>query len=340
MIEIKNLQVKYDDFIAIDNISLNVEEGEFFTLLGPSGCGKTTALRAIAGFLNPSEGEININGKNIIPIPVEKRELGMIFQSYALFPTMTVYDNIAYGLKIDKQSKAQIGQRVKELSKLVELNENQLVKNVSDLSGGQQQRVAIARALAKKPKIVLLDEPLSNLDAKLRKQLRAELKNIQRETGMTAIYVTHDQDEALEISDHIAVFNKGKIEQVGTPKEIYDKSATEFVCTFIGEANFLEKTFIEYLNEKSSKKKFDVNGRHYIREEKIKLSSDSDQTAIPVAVRILNNYFYGTHTTYVCEALNTTLKLMVKEDGTTRIDDQKELTIYINPLDILEYGGE
>ena len=242
MIEIKNLQVKYDDFIAIDNISLNVEEGEFFTLLGPSGCGKTTALRAIAGFLNPSEGEININGKNIIPIPVEKRELGMIFQSYALFPTMTVYDNIAYGLKIDKQSKAQIGQRVKELSKLVELNENQLVKNVSDLSGGQQQRVAIARALAKKPKIVLLDEPLSNLDSKLRIQTRSEIMSLYRRLKTTTVYVTHDQVEAMTMATKIVVLKKGEIQQIGSPSEIYSKPKNKFVAEFIGspQMNFIK----------------------------------------------------------------------------------------------------
>lgn len=340
MIEVKNLQVKYDDFIAIDDVNFNVKEGEFFTLLGPSGCGKTTTLRSIAGFLKPSEGAINVKGKNIIPTPVEKRGLGMIFQSYALFPTMSVFDNIAYGLKIDKQSKSQIRERVLELAELVELNEKQLTKNVSDLSGGQQQRVAIARALAKKPSIVLFDEPLSNLDAKLRKQLRAELKRIQRETGMTAIYVTHDQDEALEISDHIAVFNNGKIEQIGTPREIYDQSATEFVCKFIGEANYMGEDLIAHMNENMTHHTFDSTGRHYIREEKITLYVPEDSKAVPVNVTILEEFFYGTFTTYVCQAFDTVLKLIVKEDGNTRVGDQKELTVYIDPADVLEYGGQ
>lgn len=339
MINVKGLQVKYDDFIAIDDVNLEIAEGEFFTLLGPSGCGKTTTLRAIAGFIKPSEGSILVKGKNIIPIPVEKRGLGMIFQSYALFPTMSVFDNIAYGLKIDKQSKEQIQVRVQELADLVELNEDQLKKNVSDLSGGQQQRVAIARALAKKPNIVLLDEPLSNLDAKLRKQLRLELKRIQRETGMTAVYVTHDQEEALEISDHIAVFNNGKIEQIGTPREIYDHSASEFVCTFIGDANFLEKPFVEYLNSQTKNRTFNVNGRHYIREEKIKLWIHEDSDAIPIEVKVIDQIFFGTFSTYICQGLDTTLRLLVKEDGNTRIDNEKKLTIYINPHDILEYGG-
>ncbi|MDE1549198.1 ABC transporter ATP-binding protein [Jeotgalibaca caeni] len=339
MIEVKDLQVKYDDFVAIDNVNFEVKEGEFFTLLGPSGCGKTTTLRSIAGFIKPSNGSIEVKGKNIIQTPVEKRGLGMIFQSYALFPTMSVFNNIAYGLKIEKYSKAQINERVMELADLVELNEEQLQKNVSDLSGGQQQRVAIARALAKRPNIVLFDEPLSNLDAKLRKQLRAELKRIQRETGMTAIYVTHDQDEALEISDHIAVFNNGKIEQIGTPREIYDRSATEFVCKFIGEANFLETPFMTYLNEQTTGTPFNLNARHYIREEKIKLWVNEDSKAIPVQATVLDEVFYGTFSTYICEAYGTTLRIIVKEDGNTPMLDKKAITLYIDPYDILEYGG-
>ncbi|PRY82973.1 ABC transporter ATP-binding protein [Alkalibacterium olivapovliticus] len=340
MIEIKGLQVKYDDFIAIDDVNLTIKEGEFFTLLGPSGCGKTTTLRSIAGFLKPSEGSINVNGKNIVNTPIEKRGLGMIFQSYALFPTMSVFDNIAYGLKIEKKSKAQIEDRVYELADLVELNEEQLGKNVSDLSGGQQQRVAIARALAKKPTIVLFDEPLSNLDAKLRKQLRLELKRIQRETGMTAIYVTHDQDEALEISDHIAVFNNGKIEQIGTPREIYDHSASEFVCKFIGEANYLGPSLITHINEHMETNRFNPNAKHYVREEKVNLMVPEGSKAVPVKGNILQEVFYGTFSTYICEVLDTTLRIIVKEDGTTRIDSKNELTLYIDPKDILEYGGD
>ncbi|WP_208558923.1 ABC transporter ATP-binding protein [Marinilactibacillus kalidii] len=337
MIEISNLQVKYDNFIAVDDVHFKVEEGEFFTLLGPSGCGKTTTLRTIAGFIQPSEGSIAIRGKNILKVPVEKRDLGMIFQSYALFPTMSVYENIAYGLKIDKQSKSQIDERVQELATLVELNTAQLQKNVSDLSGGQQQRVAIARALAKKPKVVLFDEPLSNLDAKLRKQLRAELKRIQRETGMTAIYVTHDQDEALEISDHIAIFNNGKIDQIGTPREIYDQSSTEFVCKFIGDANYLEATLIDHINRYLGTKRFTVGKRHYIREEKIKLWSSNTEKMIPMEVQIIDEFFYGTFTTYVCKYQDTTMRIIVKEDGNMKVEPGMKRTVYIDPEDILEY---
>ncbi len=249
MIEAKNIQVKYGDFIAIDDINFHVEKGNFFTLLGPSGCGKTTTLRAIAGFNEISKGKVLVDGRDISNVPVEKRGLGMVFQSYALFPTMTVYDNIAYGLEVDKKNKQVIDQRVKEVAEIVELNKAQLHKNVSALSGGQQQRVAIARALDKRPSIVLFDEPLSNLDAKLRKQLHKELKEIQHNTGMTAVYVTHDQEEALELSDYIAVFNNGRIEQIGTPNEIYNHSATEFVCNFIGNANFLPPETVNYLHQ-------------------------------------------------------------------------------------------
>lgn len=338
MIELKNMQVKYDDFIAIDNINLSIQEGEFFTLLGPSGCGKTTTLRTLAGFLNPSEGNIVIDGKDITSLPVEKRGLGMVFQSYALFPTMTVYDNIAYGLRVDKLPKNQVDQRVKELAKLVELDETQLQKNVSALSGGQQQRVAIARALAKNPKIVLFDEPLSNLDAKLRKQLRVELKRIQRETGMTAIYVTHDQEEALVMSDHIAVFNNGKIDQIGTPTEIYEQSKTEFVCNFIGDANLIGNELITFINNQTSSRQFDLAKRHYIREEKVKLwRASEDKDSIEINAKVLNEYFYGTFSTYVCQVQDTVLRTIEKKDGNRTMGQDEEVTIFINPKDLLEY---
>lgn len=338
MIELKNLQVKYDDFIAIENINLSIQEGEFFTLLGPSGCGKTTTLRTIAGFLKPSEGTIVLDEQDITSVPVEKRGLGMVFQSYALFPTMTVYDNIAYGLRVDKMPKEQVDQRVNELAKLVELNQNQLQKNVSALSGGQQQRVAIARALAKNPKIVLFDEPLSNLDAKLRKQLRMELKRIQRETGMTAIYVTHDQEEALVMSDHIAVFNNGHIEQIGTPKEIYEQSKTEFVCNFIGDANLIGEELMADINLHSSTRQFDLTKKHYIREEKVKLwRAPEDNESVEIQAKVLNEYFYGTFSTYICEVRDTVLRTIEKKDGNRLIGKDEAVTLYIHPKDILEY---
>lgn len=336
MITVKNLVIKYDDFVAIDNISFNVNKGEFFTFLGPSGCGKTTTLRAIAGFKEPSQGAICLDNKDITHVPVEKRNLGMIFQSYALFPTMTVYENIAYGLKIDKMKKEAIEERVHEMARLVELNEEQLHKNVSDLSGGQQQRVAIARALAKKPDVVLFDEPLSNLDAKLRRQLRLELKRIQKETGMTAIYVTHDQDEALEISDRIAVFNNGTIEQIAEPREIYDHSKTEFVCKFIGDANYLDEDIISYLNNQLSSNQFDLDKHHYIREEKISLHRLSKED-LELPVKTVERIFQGNLSIYHYKFKNSVLKVLVQEIGETLKKDD-DVILYIHPENILEYG--
>lgn len=338
MIEVKNMQVKYGDFVAIDDINIQVEKGEFFTLLGPSGCGKTTTLRAIAGFNMPSKGRVHLDGEDITDVPVEQKELGMVFQSYALFPTMTVYDNIAYGLKVAKMSKHDIDERVNELAEIVELSGEQIGKNVSDLSGGQQQRVAIARALAKKPSVMLFDEPLSNLDAKLRKQLRAELKSIQKETGMTAIYVTHDQEEALELSDKIAVFNNGFIEQIGTPQEIYNQSATEFVCNFIGDANFLDYRIVDRLNELSGDENLDRAKRHYIREEKIHFSElDSGEKLIALPARVKRTVYQGTFTTLYCEVAEGELKVINKNDDAFIPEIDEEITLYIDLNDILSY---
>ncbi len=337
MLKIKDLRINYGQFVAVDNLNITVNKGEFFTFLGPSGCGKTTTLRAIAGFINPSNGRIFINDEDITGVPVERRGLGMVFQSYALFPTMTVFDNIAYGLTVDKMPKNKINERVLELATLVDLAENQLKRNVSELSGGQQQRVAIARALARKPSVVLFDEPLSNLDAKLRKQLRSELKAIQREAGMTAIYVTHDQEEALELSDHIAVFNNGFIEQVGTPEEIYDHSATEFVCTFIGDSNLLPPALMEKINEQSGSN-FDLSKRHYIRPEKIKVYQLPDgKKCVKLPAVVLAEVYQGTFSTVYLDVYGQKLKMINKKDGNFSFKVQDRIEVYINLEHILEY---
>src|SRR5574344_119496 len=201
MIKLNGITVKFDNFTALDNISVQVKEGEFFTFLGPSGCGKTTTLRTITGFIEPSQGMVAVKGRDITHVPIEDRNIGIVFQSYALFPTMTVYDNIAFGLKVKKLKKAEIDRKVREIAKKVDLSDEQLAKAVSQLSGGQQQRVAIARALVTGPAIICMDEPLSNLDAKLRVQLRNELKRMQKEFGITTSYVTHDEEGALTLSD-------------------------------------------------------------------------------------------------------------------------------------------
>ena len=244
MIELKNIIVKFGDFEALHNINVDVKPGEFFTFLGPSGCGKTTTLRTITGFIEPVSGTVNVNGKDITHVPIEKRNIGIVFQSYALFPTMTVYNNIAFGLKIQKLKKDEIDRKVRDIAKKVDLTDEQLEKAVSQLSGGQQQRVAIARSLVNEPEVLLLDEPLGALDLKLRKDMQLELKNMQQRLGITFLYVTHDQEEALTMSDTIVVMRDGHILQIGDPKHIYDEPANAFVADFIGESNILRGTMV------------------------------------------------------------------------------------------------
>lgn len=233
-----------ENFYAVNKISLSIEPGEFITLLGPSGCGKTTTLRMIAGFESPEEGEIYLGNQPINALPPNKRDTAMVFQSYALFPHYDVFDNVAYGLKIQRLSKGEIHERVMKILDLVELTGYE-ERMTNQLSGGQQQRVALARALVVEPSILLFDEPLSNLDAKLRVSMRTEIRRIQQKLGITAIYVTHDQSEAMSISDQIIIMDKGNIAQMGTPKEIYYHPNSKFVADFIGEANFLEGTIIK-----------------------------------------------------------------------------------------------
>ncbi|MVA77179.1 ATP-binding cassette domain-containing protein [Auraticoccus sp. F435] len=239
MIRFDALRVSFDDHVALQGLDLDIGEGEFFTLLGPSGCGKTTALRSLAGFVEPTSGTLHIDGRDVTRVPSERRGVGMVFQSYALFPSMSVRENIAFGLSVQRVPRDEQRRRVDEVAAQVGLRPQQLTRGVAELSGGQQQRVAIARALVLQPRILLLDEPLSNLDAKLRVQLRGELQRLQREVGITTVYVTHDQEEALALSDRIAVLSEGRLEQVGTPREIYEQPASAFVCDFIGEATHL-----------------------------------------------------------------------------------------------------
>jgi spermidine/putrescine transport system ATP-binding protein len=223
---------------ALEAINVSIEEKEFFTLLGPSGCGKTTLLRMIAGFEHPTTGEIRLHGKDVAPLPPRARPVNMVFQNYALFPHLTVAQNVAFGLEMLNWKKADIARRVDETLSLVKLDSFR-ARKPAQLSGGQQQRVALARALAPRPQVLLLDEPLSALDLKLRKEMQFELKRLQRETGITFILVTHDQEEALAMSDRLAVMNTGRIQQIGTPEEIYDDPANRFVADFIGEANLI-----------------------------------------------------------------------------------------------------
>lgn len=239
IIELKNLSKNFDDNQVLKGIDLNIYENEFLTLLGPSGCGKTTILRIIGGFEEPSHGQVMFYGKDIAKVPPYKREVNTVFQKYALFPFFNVYDNVAFGLNIKKKDKKDIQEKVTRMLSLVGLKGFEK-RDVTSLSGGQQQRVAIARALINEPKVLLLDEPLGALDAKLRKGMQAELKKIQKEVGITFIFVTHDQEEALSMSDTIVVMNDGVIQQIGTPTDIYNEPQNRFVAEFIGESNIIQ----------------------------------------------------------------------------------------------------
>jgi spermidine/putrescine ABC transporter ATP-binding subunit len=242
-VRLEHVTTTFGDAIAVNDVSFDVQPGEFLTMLGPSGCGKTTLLRIIAGFINPSGGDIYINDERITEIPAHKRHTGMVFQNYALFPHMTVFDNLAYGLRLRKLGREDIALKVKEALELIRL-EGYGDRYPRQLSGGQQQRVALARAIIINPDVLLLDEPLSNLDYKLRLAMRSEIRRIQRDTGITTVFVTHDQAEALTMSDRIVILSKGRIMQIGRPTDVYENPSNKFVADFIGDANFFDGTVV------------------------------------------------------------------------------------------------
>lgn len=306
------------DFYAVHDTSLEIEAGSFVTLLGPSGCGKTTTLRMIAGFESPDEGEIYLGSEAINELTPNKRDTAMVFQSYALLPHYNIFDNVAYGLKVRKVPKEEIRERVEEILSLVELTGME-ERMTNQLSGGQQQRVALARALVIEPSVLLFDEPLSNLDAKLRVQMRTEIRRIQQEVGITAIYVTHDQSEAMAISDKIIIMNKGVVVQMGTPREIYYEPKDEFVADFIGEANFLRGEYIadddkyailsvEGNPVKVPRRKDGMTkGETYsavLRPEAAKLSDDGG-----VPCRVVLSCFMGSYQNYHVTVGDTLVKL-------------------------------
>lgn len=267
IIELKGISKHYGDNTVLNNLSLNIKSNEFLTLLGPSGCGKTTTLKIIAGFETADSGEVLFDGKEISALPPNERQVNTVFQKYALFPHMNVYENIAFGLKIKKLPKDEIDKKVKEMLKMVSLSGFEK-RNIESLSGGQQQRVAIARALVNEPEILLLDEPLGALDLKLRKEMQLELKNIQKKLGITFIFVTHDQEEALTMSDTIVVMNNGVIQQKGTPEDIYNEPANAFVADFIGESNIFSGIMKEDFKVQFSNHEFEcVDSGFNINEE-------------------------------------------------------------------------
>ena len=240
MVKFENIEIKYGDFVAIENLNLDIKEGEFFTFLGPSGCGKTTSLRALVGFLSPSKGKVYVGDKDVTNLPVEKRNIGMVFQSYALFQTMSVYDNIAFGMKVKKASKTEIDQKVHEVAAKIKITESQLKKNVSDLSGGQQQRVAIARALAMEPKLLLLDEPTSALDPELVGEVLDTIKKAANE-GYTMLLVSHEMSFVRNVATRVIFLDGGKILEDGTPREVFGNPKNERVKEFFTKINRMEE---------------------------------------------------------------------------------------------------
>ena len=339
MITYADVEVRFGDVVALPEFDLTVAEGEFFTLVGPSGCGKTTALRVLAGLITPSAGSLHVAGRDVTRIRSEDRQFGMVFQNYALFPSMSVEENIAFGLRVQRTPKAKIADAVAAITEQVGLAPDHLRRNVAELSGGQQQRVAIARALVLRPKVLLLDEPLSNLDAQLRQQLRGQLKDLQRHFGITTLFVTHDQDEALTMSDRIAVMNRGRIEQIGTPREIYAQPATEFVCNFIGAANRLAPQLIDRLVASGDLGRAD-DTTTYLRTEKLSiLHGERPEGIVELPGLVTDTAYHGTTSTYVvdCGAAGI-LRTVQPEDGRShRIGDR--VTVGFHGRDLLQYDA-
>ena len=300
IITLENVKKVYDDETVLHDINFELEKGKFYTLLGPSGCGKTTILRLIAGFADATEGVIKINGETVNDIPANRRKVNTVFQDYALFPHMNVFDNIAFGLTIKKMPKDQIIQKVKEALKMVQL-EGYENREISEMSGGQQQRVAIARAIVNEPDVLLLDEPLSALDLKLRTDMQYELRELQQRLGITFIFVTHDQEEALAMSDWIFVMNKGAIVQSGTPVDIYDEPIDRFVADFIGESNIVPGTMVEDYKVRFVGKEFECSDAGITPGEKIEIvirPEDLELTTVEngkLVVNIDTQLFLGVH---------------------------------------------
>jgi putative spermidine/putrescine transport system ATP-binding protein len=306
-VAVAGIRKTYGDVVAVDNVDLHVTAGEFFTLLGPSGSGKTTTLRIIAGFEQPDHGRVTLGGEDITRRPPYARDVNTVFQDYALFPHMTVGDNVGYGLKVKGVPRRERAAKVNDVLKMVRL-EGYGGRKPVQLSGGQRQRVALARSIVNEPKVLLLDEPLGALDLKLRQEMQAFLKTLQQSLGMTFLYVTHDQEEALTMSDHVAVFNDGKIEQVGSPREIYERPQTEFVAGFVGTSNILER-----------------NGRRFsVRPEKIHMRDDDDGSGEPGVIELVE--YLGIFTRYIIELDAGGRLVVVRQNLETTSEDALQAT--------------
>ena len=327
-LELKNINKKINETVALDNIHLEINDGEFFSLLGPSGSGKTTCLKVIGGFEQPDSGNVSLFNENVTDIPPFKRNVNTVFQDYALFPHMNVEENVCYSLKIKKTPKIEQESQVEEILSTVKLTGYEKRKP-SELSGGQRQRVALARSLINKPKILLLDEPLGALDLKLREQMQIELKNLQRQFQITFIYVTHDQQEALSMSDRIAIFNDGKIEQVDTPDNIYKNPKTAFVADFIGTTSLVSKQLAAEL--------FNYNSAFSIRPENIKINNEQDsKSEFNAKVVVTDIQFQGSYYKILCKANNLTLTVLhyVDTQNTFKINLGDSLKLSWGKIDI------
>lgn len=335
IIELKNISKNFEDQQVLKGIDLNIYENEFLTLLGPSGCGKTTLLRIIGGFEEPSNGQLIFDGKDISKVPPYKREVNTVFQKYALFPFLNVADNIAFGLNLKKMDKDVIEKKVSKMLELVGLKGFEK-RYVTLLSGGQQQRVAIARALVNEPKVLLLDEPLGALDAKLRKDMQTELKKIQKEVGITFIFVTHDQEEALSMSDTIVVLNDGVIQQIGTPMDIYNEPQNRFVAEFIGESNIIEGNMIKDCLVNFDGIDWECVDKGFKDNEDIEVvlrPEDMDVVepeAGKVSGTIISKVFMGVHYEYLVETKNRNYKVHTTEN----YEIGKKVGLTIDPFDI------
>ncbi len=346
LISLKNINISFEENIILDNLNLDIIDGEFITLLGPSGCGKTTTLRIIGGFTKPNSGDIFFSGEKINDLPPHKRKVNTIFQKYALFPHLNVYENVAFGMRIRKFPENEIKSRVKELLNIVNLPEFSK-RNINSLSGGQQQRIAIARALANNPKVLLLDEPLAALDLKLRKDMQAELKNIHEQTGITFIFVTHDQEEALSMSDRIVVMDKGKIQQTGTPEDIYNEPKNAFVADFIGESNIVDGIMISDYIVEFSGCEFECLDKGFfkrepvdvvIRPEDIKVCKPSQNTINGIVSSVT---FKGVHYEIIVDVNG--FKWMIQSTIPQQVGQSIGMTLNPNDIHIMkrsDYSGE
>ena len=331
-VELRNVSKKFGEFVAVDDISFQVEKGSFFSLLGPSGCGKTTTLRMIAGFEEPTSGELYVGGELMSGVPPFRRPTNLIFQHLALFPHMNVYENIAFGLRMSKTPTNEIQKRVTEILAILHLPGLEKRK-IKELSGGQQQRVAIARALVNQPTVLLLDEPLGPLDLKLREEMVMELKRIQREVGTTFVYVTHDQGEALTMSNKIAVMNEGKIEQIGSPDEIYERPNTAFVASFIGRSNVIKGRYVDGAIDVDGLGRIGIssemeNGSSVlvsVKPEKVVLGRELPELDNAFRATVRDVYYQGPNTSYKVELENgLVLSVLVQNLHGTELFSQDE----------------